>query len=79
MTLWILSLALLLLALAFVVYPFINKKKPADHAALLAANVAVFRDTENLLNNQLNSGDIDQAQHQQLLAEARFFEPSEAN
>ena len=71
MTLWILSLALLLLALAFVVYPFINKKKPADHAALLAANVAVFRDTEKLLNNQLTVGDIDQAQHQQLLAEAQ--------
>lgn len=71
MTLWILSLALLLLALAFVVYPFINKKKPADHAALLAANVAVFRDTEKLLNNQLTAGDIDQTQHQQLLAEAQ--------
>lgn len=71
MTLWVLSLALLLLALAFVVYPFINKKKPADHAALLAANVAVFRDTEKLLNNQLTAGDIDQTQHQQLLAEAQ--------
>ena len=71
MTLWILSIALLFLALAFVVYPFINKKKPADHAALLAANVAVFRDTEKLLNNQLTVGDIDQAQHQQLLAEAQ--------
>ena len=71
MTLWILSIVLLLLALAFVVYPFINKKKPADHAALLAANVAVFRDTEKLLNNQLTAGDIDQTQHQQLLAEAQ--------
>ena len=71
MTLWVLSLALLLLALAFVIYPFMNKKKPADHAALLVANVAVFRDTEKLLNNQLTAGDIDQTQHQQLLAEAQ--------
>lgn len=72
MTLWIFSLTLLILALAFIIYPFIDKKKPAaDHGHLLAANVAVFRDTEMLLNNQLNAGDIDQAQHQQLLAEAQ--------
>lgn len=71
MTLWIFSLILLLLALAFIVYPFVDKKKPADHSQLLAANVAVFRDTETLLNNQLNTGDIDQTQYQQLLAQAQ--------
>ena len=71
MTLWILALILLVLALAFVIYPFVDKKKTADHSKLLAANVAVFRDTEKLLNNQLDSDDIDQSQHQQLLAEAQ--------
>ena len=72
MTLWIFSLILLILALAFIIYPFIDKKNTAaDHGHLLAANVAVFRDTEMLLNNQLKAGDIDQAQYEELLAEAQ--------
>lgn len=71
MTLWIPTIGLLLLASVFVALPFIRQQKTAYQPSLLDANVAVFRDTEAMLEAQLNSGDLAPSQHQLLLAEAQ--------
>ena len=71
MTLWIACIGLLLLAAVFVAVPFIRQQKTAYQPSLLDANVAVFRDTEAMLEAQLKSGDLDPSQHQLLLAEAQ--------
>ena len=71
MMLWMAGIGLLLLALVFVAVPFIREHETTYKPSLLDANVAVFRDTEAMLEAQLKSGDLDLSQHQVLLAEAQ--------
>jgi len=76
MTLWILIAGLLLLASLFVLYPFVpysfmRKQKPADQNHALDTNLAIFYDNKAQLDIQLDNQQIDQAQYQQLIAEAQ--------
>ena len=76
MTLWILIAGLLLLASLFVLYPFVpysfmRKQKTADQNHALDTNLAIFYDNKAQLDIQLDNQQIDQAQYQQLIAEAQ--------
>ena len=69
-TLWLLITGLLVLASFFLVYPFVRHGR-VDQGEVLAANLQIFRDQQSQLDNQLKQQQIDQAQHQQLLTEAK--------
>ena len=68
--LWVLIAGLLLVAWLFVLYPFVGKQR-ADKADNLEANLGIFHDHQVQLEAQLKSQQIDQAQYQQLIAEAK--------
>jgi len=68
--LWVLIAGLLLVAWLFVLYPFVGKQR-ADKADNLEANLGIFHDHQAQLEAQLKSQQIDQAQYQQLIAEAK--------
>ena len=77
MSIWLIMLLLLGLASLFVIYPFIGRGNRAynpsstQQGQMSDTNLAVFRDTEDQLNKQLESGEINAEQHQLLLAEAQ--------
>lgn len=70
MTLWLLISGLLVLALVFLIYPFVSKES-LDQGEILQANLQIFRDQQQQLNKQLEQKQITKKQYQQLLAEAK--------
>lgn len=70
MMLWLLIAGLLVLALIFLIYPFVKAEHSAE-GEVLQANIQIFRDQQYQLDAQLEQKQISQAQYQQLLAEAK--------
>lgn len=70
MTLWLLIAGLLVLASLFLIYPFVRRGR-VDQGEVLEANLQIFRDQQSQLDRQLKQQQIDQAQYQQLLIEAK--------
>lgn len=70
MTLWLLIAVLLILALFFLVYPFVQRQQ-IDQGDVQEANLHIFRDQHIQLASQLQQKQISQAQYDQLLTEAK--------
>ncbi|MGB2041945.1 MAG: c-type cytochrome biogenesis protein CcmI, partial [Porticoccaceae bacterium] len=65
---------LLVVASLFVIYPFYAGRNASSQSLSddrKQANVAIFRDQEGQLAQQLEAGEISQSQHQQLLTDAQ--------
>lgn len=70
MTLWLLIAVLLILAVFFLVYPFVRQGQ-VDRGENQEANLHIFRDQQSQLEHQLQQQQISQAQYEQLLTEAK--------
>ena len=70
MIFWLLVAGLLLLASLFFISPFVRSEK-SEQGQVRDANLQIFRDQQSQLENQLNQRQIDNAQYQQLIAEAK--------
>lgn len=66
---WLVLGLLTLVAAAFVIYPLVRKEREAETADPVHANVVLYREQQAELDRQLADGEIDTAQHGELLAE----------
>lgn len=66
---WLVLGLLTLVAAAFVIYPLVRKERGAETADPVHANVVLYREQQAELDRQLADGEIDPAQHGELLAE----------
>ncbi|MEZ5529976.1 MAG: c-type cytochrome biogenesis protein CcmI [Porticoccaceae bacterium] len=66
---WLVLGLLTLVAAAFVIYPLVRKERGAETADPVHANVVLYREQQAELDRQLADGEIDTAQHGELLAE----------
>ena len=70
MSFWLLTAGLLILAIFFLIYPFVRKGQ-IDQGEVQAANLQIFRDQQAQLDNQLDQKQINQTQYDQLLTESK--------
>lgn len=72
MALWLGILLVLLLAGAFLVYPFVSRKsiESNPHSQSEQANIAIFRDQQRQYKQQLERSEISHQQYKEMLVEA---------
>ena len=70
MSFWLLTAGLLILAIFFLIYPFVRKGQ-IDQGEVQVANLQIFRDQQAQLDNQLDQKQINQTQYEQLLTESK--------
>ncbi len=72
MTLWLGIIVILILAGAFLVYPFVSRKsmESNQHSQTEQANIDIFRDQQRQYQQQLERSEISQQQYEAMVAEA---------
>ena len=72
MTLWLGITVILILAGAFLVYPFVSRKsiESNQHSQAEQANIDIFRDQQRQYQQQLERSEISQQQFSAMVAEA---------
>jgi cytochrome c-type biogenesis protein CcmH len=72
MNLWLGITVVLIVAGAFLVYPFVTRKgaESNQHSQTEQANIDIFRDQQRQYQQQLERGEISQQQHAAMVAEA---------
>jgi cytochrome c-type biogenesis protein CcmH len=65
MVFWLVCAVMLLIALAFVLPPLLQREEKSNAAEVKEANIAVYRDQLRELESELHNGIVSQAQHDQ--------------